>query len=260
MFNLARLVGPAVAGFIVAELGEGACFLINALSFLAVIGCLVAMRMPFVERGAASPPWRHLKDGFLYAHRNKTIRALLGVAGAVNVCGAPGLVLAPVFADAIFHRGSVGLGLLTTAMGLGALAGTLGLARRTQVSGLVDVILASSISLASGIAVFAVSPSFWLSMAVMPVIGFGVMRTNASANTLLQTIVPDEYRGRIMALYAMMVVGMLPIGSLAAGALAEKFGARVTVFLGAAACFACSAAFRFVISPHRRALEARECE
>lgn len=258
IFNLARVAGPAVAGFLVAGLGEGVCFLLNALSFLAVIGCLAAMRLPAMERGAPARPWQHLKDGFLYALRNKTVRALLGVAGAVNVCGAPGLVLAPVFADAIFHRGSVGLGLLTTAMGLGAVAGTLGLARRTRVSGLVDVIAVSSALLAAGLAAFAWSPSFWLSMTVMPLIGFGVMRNNTSANTLLQTIVPDQFRGRIMSLYAMMVVGMLPVGSLAAGAMAEKTGARLTVFLGAAACFCASAAFRLVIAPHRQALEVRD--
>lgn len=257
MFNLARVLGPALAGFIVAGLGEGACFLINSLSFLAVIGCLVAMRLPAADRPAPSSPWAHLKDGFLYAHRNKPVRALLSVSGAVNICGAPGLVLAPVFADAIFHRGSVGLGLLTTGMGLGAVAGTLGLARRTRVSGLADVIVASSLLLAAGIAIFAWSPSFWLSLATMPLIGFAIMRHNASANTLLQTIVPDDYRGRIMSLYAMVVVGLMPIGSLGAGALAERIGARWTVFLGAVACSIASLVFRVRIGAFRRSLENR---
>jgi MFS family permease len=257
MFNLARVLGPALAGFIVAELGEGACFLINALSFLAVIGCLILMRLPATESRAPSPPWTHLKEGFRYAHHHEPVRALLGVSGAVAVCGAPGMVLAPVFADAIFHRGSVGLGLLTTAMGLGAVAGTLGLARRTGVSGLVDVIVTSSLLLAGGIALFAWSPSFWLSLAVMPLIGFGIMRHNASANTLLQTIVPDEFRGRIMSLYAMMVVGLMPLGSFGAGATAERIGARGTVFLGAMACFAASLSFRVYIGRYRSWLEAR---
>ena len=254
-FNLARVVGPALAGFIVAGLGEGACFLLNSLSFLAVIGYLVAMRLPPMERPAPSSPWKHMQDGFRYAHHNRPVRALLGVSGAVSICGAPGLVLAPVFADAIFHRGAVGLGLLTTGMGLGAVAGTLGLARRTEVSGLVGVIATSSLLMAAGMAAFAWSPSFWLSLAVMPLIGFGIMRHNASANTLLQTVVPDHYRGRIMSLYAMMVVGMMPIGSLGAGALAERIGARGTVFVAALACLAASLAFRVHIRRFRQSLE-----
>lgn len=256
MFNLARVLGPALAGFLVAWLGEGVCFLVNSLSFLAVIGCLVAMRIPATARPTPSPPLTHLKDGFLYAHRNRPVRALLGVSGAVNLCGAPALVLAPVFADAIFHRGSVGLGLLTTSMGLGALAGTLGLARRIGVTGLVGVIATSALVLAGGIVAFAWSPSFWLSLAVMPLIGFTVICHNASANTLLQTIVPDEYRGRIMSLYSMMAVGLMPIGSLAAGALAARCGARITVFLGALACAGAATAFRLYIRRYQTSLDA----
>jgi MFS family permease len=257
MFNLARVAGPALAGFIVAGLGEGACFLINAVSFLAVIGCLAAMRLPAMAREAPSPPWKHMLDGFRYAHRNQPVRALLGVSGAVNLCAAPAMVLAPVFADAIFHRGSVGLGLLATGMGLGAVAGTLGLARRGRVSGLVGVTVSSSLLLAAGVAAFAWSPWFWLSLAVMPLIGFSIMRHNTSANTLLQTIVPDDYRGRTMSLYAMMVVGLLPIGSLAAGALAEHIGARGTVFLGALACLAASLLFRVHVGRYRGTFETR---
>jgi MFS family permease len=257
MFNLARVAGPALAGFIVAGLGEGACFLINALSFLAVIGCLAAMRLPALERGAPSPPWKHLVDGFRYAHRTRPVRALLGVSGAVNICAAPGMVLAPVFADAIFHRGSAGLGLLATGMGLGAVAGTLGLARRGRVSGLAGVLVASSLLLAAGVAAFAWSPWFWLSLGVMPLIGFSIMRHNTAANILLQTMVPDDYRGRTMSLYAMMVVGLLPVGSLAAGALAERIGARGTVFLGALACLAASLSFRMHIARYGQTIEQR---
>ncbi len=229
VFNLARVVGPAVAGILVAAVGEGLCFLINGISFLPVIGCLAMMRIVEARRRPQSP-WAHLKEGFRYAHRTRPVRMLLAFSGTLNVSAAPGMVLAPVFADAIFQRGSLGLGFLTTAMGLGAVAGTLGLARRTRVGGLPDVIVLSAALLAAGMAAFAWAPSFYVALAVMPLLGFSIMRQNASTNTLLQTMIPDEYRGRIMALYSMMVVGMVPLGSLAAGTLAEHFGARWTMF------------------------------
>lgn len=230
VFNLARVVGPAVAGILVAGFGEGPCFLVNGMSFAPVIGCLAVMRISEVDRQRLQSPWAHLVEGFRYAHGNGPVRTFLGFSGTVNLSAAPGMVLAPVFADAIFHRGSLGLGFLTTAMGLGAVAGTLGLARRTRVSGLPDVIVMSAALMAAGMALFAWAPSFYLALAVMPLIGFNIMRQNASTNTLLQTVIADDYRGRIMALYSMMVVGMMPLGSLVTGALAEHYGARWTMF------------------------------
>jgi len=243
VFNSARLVGPGIAGLLVAAVGEGVCFLLNGVSFLAVIGCLLAMRLPRFEQKPSDSPWRHLADGFRYAWRHSAVRRVLAVMAAATLSGMPGLVLMPVFADAIFDRGSRGLGYLMGGMGLGAVVGTLVLARRTKVSGLGRVITVSGLAMGGAYLAFAWSPWFYLSLAIMPLVGYSVMRQMASANTTIQTLIPDEYRGRIMSLYAMTVVGLGPFGSLAAGALADYLGARATVALGGILSLAASAAF-----------------
>ncbi|HBY64320.1 MAG TPA: MFS transporter, partial [Solibacterales bacterium] len=143
----------------------------------------------------------------------------------------------------------VGYGVLTGALGLGAVAGVLSLARRRGVEGLPGVIVTSSVLMGGALVCFAWAPSYWILLATMPLIGFGVFRQNASANTLIQTLVPDAYRGRVMALYSMMVIGFLPLGSLAAGTLAEQIGARWTVFLGGVLCLGAAAVFRFLQPP-----------
>jgi MFS family permease len=245
VFNAARVVGPGIAGLVVAAVGEGVCFLLNGVSFLAVIGCLVAMRLPRFECKALDSPWAHLVDGFRYAGRHKEVRRVLALMAAATLAGMPALVLMPFFADAIFHRGSQGLGFLMGAMGIGAVFGTLVLARRTQVSGLANVMVFSGIAVGACYVCFAASPSFLLSLAIMPIIGYSVMRQMASANTTIQTLIPDEYRGRTMALYAMTVVGLGPFGSLAAGALASHLGPRVTVGMGGLLAMGASAAFRW---------------
>jgi len=244
IFNAARTLGPSLAGVLVATLGEGICFLANGLSFGAVIAGLLAMRLPPFEKPPAQSPWKHLVDGFLYAHRTRLLRLLLGLVATVTIASMPALVLMPFFADAIFHRGSQGLGFLLGAMGAGAVVGTLVLARRSHTTGLARVIFWSALGLGMAYVAFALSPSFYLSLGIMPMVGFSVMRHNASVNTVIQVSIPDAYRGRIMALYAMMVVGMGPFGSLAAGVLAERFGARVTLLLGGLLCLAGAAVFR----------------
>jgi MFS family permease len=226
------VVGPAIAGILVAAVGEGLCFLLNGVSFMAVIGCLLAMRLPKISRRVQDSPWAHLVQGLKYVHGHRAVRTLLAMMAAITIAGMPAVVLMPFFADAIFHRGSRGLGILLGAMGVGAVAGTLVLAWRAQVSGLPKVICWSALLLGSGFCVFALSNAFYLSLAVMPVIGYSVMREMASANTLIQTIIPDEFRGRTMAFYSMTVVGLGPFGSLAAGALAHAYGARLTVLGG----------------------------
>jgi MFS family permease len=243
VFNAARIVGPGIAGLVVAAVGEGTCFFLNAVSFLAVIVCLLAMRIPKFERKAPESPWSHLVDGFRYAWHHSAVRRVLGLMAAATLAGMPALVLMPIFADAIFHRGSQGLGFLMGAMGIGAVFGTLVLARRTRVSGLPSVMVYSGIAVGACYILFAVSRWFYVSLAIMPLIGYSVMRQMASANTTIQTLIPDEYRGRIMALYAMTVVGLGPFGSLAAGALAERIGARGTVALGGTVAFAATAVF-----------------
>jgi MFS family permease len=156
----------------------------------------------------------------------------------------PALVLMPFFADAIFHRGSRGMGILMGAMGAGAVAGTLALAWRARVSTLPTVISWSALLLGAGFCFFAWSKFFYLSLAVMPLIGYSVMRQMASANTLIQTLIPDEFRGRTMAFYTMTVVGLGPFGSLAAGALAHAYGARLTVLAGGLLAMTAAAIFR----------------
>jgi MFS family permease len=245
IFNAARIVGPGIAGFLVAAFGEGVCFFVNGLSFLAVIGSLLAMRLPAAPRRTPDSPWSHLVDGFRYAYRNTHVRLLLEIMAATTICGMPALVLMPFFADDMFHRGAQGLGFLMGAMGVGAVVGTLVLAGRAQVSGLHSVIFFSSLTLGASFALFALSPYFYVSLAIMPVIGFSVMRQMASANTLIQSLIPDEYRGRIMALYSMTVVGLGPLGSLAAGALAHAVGVRVTVLAGGLLCLLAAFVFRF---------------
>ena len=232
VFNAARIVGPAVAGLLLAVVGEGTCFLINGFSFLAVILSLTAMRIAPGAPGKHAPMWRHLVDGFRYAANHSAVRRVLALMGAATLAGMPGLVLMPFFADDIFHRGSRGLGILMGAMGIGAVVGTLVLARRTRLSGLGRVMVTSGLTTGACYLAFAFSPSFYLSLALMPLIGYSVMRQMASANTTIQTLIPDEYRGRIMALYSMTVVGLGPFGSLAAGALAGRFGARATMAAG----------------------------
>ncbi len=244
IFNGARVVGPAVAGLVVAAFGEGICFLVNGISFLAVIGCLLAMRLPRFVRPAQESPWAHLVGGFKYVHGHRAVRRLLGMMAAITIAGMPAVVLMPFFADAIFQRGSRGMGILMGAMGAGAVAGTLVLAWRAQVSTLPKVIFESALSLGASFCFFAWSNVFYLSLALMPLIGYSVMRQMAAANTMIQTLIPDEFRGRTMAFYTMTVVGLGPVGSLAAGALAHAYGARWTVFAGGLLAMAAAVVFR----------------
>jgi MFS family permease len=247
VFNAARVVGPGVAGLLLAAVGEGVCFAINGVSFLAVIGSLLAMRIPTTEVRPAESPWSHLVDGFRYTWRDQVVRRTLLLMAAATLSGMPVLVLIPFFADEIFHQGSKGLGFLMGAMGIGAVAGTLVLARQTRVSGLPAVMTYSGMLVGAAYLVFAYSPWFYLSLAIMPLIGYSVMRQMASANTTIQTCIRDEYRGRVMALYSMTVVGLGPFGSLAAGALAGKLGARATVAAGGVLAIAAATAYGWTV-------------
>jgi len=244
IFNAARVAGPALAGLLVAAFGEGLCFLVNGISFLAVIGCLLAMRLPKFKRQVQDSPWSHLVQGFKYVQRHLAVRTLLMMMAAITLAGMPALVLMPFFAEDVFHRGSQGLGILMGAMGIGAVAGTLVLAWRERISRLPRVIFWSALLLGASFSVFAVSNAYYLSLAVMPLIGFSVMRQMASGNTLIQTLIPDEFRGRTMAFYSMTVVGLGPFGSLAAGAMAHAYGARLTVLAGGLLALAAAGAFR----------------
>lgn len=232
VFNTARVVGPAIGGLMIAAVGEGTCFLLNAVTFLAVIGSLLALRLPPMARVRPASPWSHLRDGWRYLQSHRPVRALLVANALANIARAPAVALAPFFADAIFEKGARGLGLLTASAGLGAVTGTLGLARRTGTAGLPGVVRSSLLITGVCLVLFAWAPWYALALAAYALLGYSQMRQNASTNTLVQTLIPDEYRGRMMALFSMTVLGVMPLGQLVGGAIAERMGARATVFLG----------------------------
>ncbi len=245
MVNGARLTGPAIAGLLVASAGEGICFVLNALSYLAVILALAAMRIPPVAKpGPARRPILHeLLEGFLYAYRFGPIRSILLLLALVSLMGMPYSVLAPVFAKEILHGGAHTFGFLMTGAGSGALVGTLYLASRRSVRGLGLVIVRATILFAVGIAIFALSRNFLFSLAALALAGFGGMTIVASCNTVLQTILDEDKRGRVMSFFTMAFIGMAPFGSLGAGTMAGIIGPRDTLLLGGLGCLAGAAIF-----------------
>ncbi|MCC6538726.1 MAG: MFS transporter [Bryobacterales bacterium] len=233
-FNAARIVGPSVGGFCVALFGETACFLINAASYVMVLAALTAMRgAEPAPKPVAGSALRHLLGGFQYAWRHRRVRALLTVTALANLATTPASVLGPIFADQVFHRGSQGLGLLVGALGLGAVAGTLALARSGNRAALPAVVRHSALLATGTLTGYALSPSFYVSLAVQVLGGFAIFRLLAAVNSLVQASIDDAYRGRIMSLYSMTVVGMLPLGNLAAGLGGQYLGIRMTVLAGA---------------------------
>jgi MFS family permease len=238
MINSARIVGPAMAGVIVAWLGEGLCFLINGLSFTAVIAGLLAMR---IDDGGAQRPTgsaiSNLLEGFDYVRETKPIRALLLLVALVSVCGLPYIVLMPIFADRILNAGARGLGILLGAAGAGALGGALTLAARRQIRGLGRVVALSVATLGVMLVVFSLSRNLVVSALLLVPIGFTLILQMSASNTLLQTMVSDRMRGRVMSFYSMSLMGMAPFGSLFAGAMASRIGAPYTVASGGALCF-----------------------
>lgn len=236
MFNGARIVGPAVAGILIARIGEGWCFAANAISYVAVIVGLILMKVQCPLRSNTNSRLADIVEGFRWANSVKVIRALLLLIGLISLVGMPYTVLMPVFADKILHGGARGLGILMGATGVGALLGALTLASRTGVKGLGRLAAWSCGGFGIGLFLFSFSHWFWLSTLLLLPIGYSVMLQMASTNTLIQTMVPDQLRGRVMALYSMMFMGMAPLGALLGGALAQRMGAPVTVAVGGVAC------------------------
>ncbi len=240
MINAARIVGPGLAGLLVAALGEGFCFLINALSYLAVIWALLAMRL--TQRGRESAHHlslaHSLAEGMRYVMTTAPIRDLLVLLGLVGFMGMPYMTLMPIFAGEVHKGGADALGLMMGSVGLGALIGALSLAKRGQVRGLGKIIVATTIGFGVGLVLFTASPSFWLSLAVLLGVGFSWMVLIAACNTLLQVLAVDEMRGRVMSLFSMMLVGMAPFGSLIAGWMADWVGAPLVVAVGGFFCAA----------------------
>jgi MFS family permease len=233
MFNGARLVGPSVAGILIAAVGEGGCFLIDGISYLAVIASLVAMRLRPAERpGAGKNPWRDMVEGFRYVTGFPPIRALLTLLGGASLVGMPYTVLMPLIASQRLHGGANTLGFLMAASGMGAFLAAIRLAARRTVVGLGRTIALSSCSFGLSLAAFAASRVLWLSLPLLVVVGFSMMLQTASTNTILQTIVEERMRGRVMSFYSMAVMGTAPFGSLLAGFLAGRIGAPWTIAAG----------------------------
>jgi MFS family permease len=236
MFNGARVVGPAVAGILVARIGEGWCFAANAISYIAVIIGLLLMNVRSVPRISNRSPIEDIIEGFRWVNRTKIIRSLLFLIGLVSLVGMPYTVLMPVFADKILHGGARGLGILMGATGVGALFGALTLAAKTGIKGLGRWVTITCATLGISLFLFSFSTSFWLSAALLLPCGYSMMLQMACSNTLIQTIVPDHLRGRVMSLYSMMFMGMAPFGAFFGGALANRIGAPMTVAVGGIAC------------------------
>lgn len=248
MFNAARVIGPAVAGVLVARLGEGWCFFVNGVSYIAVIIGLLLMNVKSPPRALGSSPFEHVKEGFRFVNDAAPIRALLLLLGVVSATGMPYVVLMPIFADKILHSGgqelasligshdlgAVRLGILMGAAGVGALLGALTLAARSGVKGLSRWVATCCAGFGVSLMLFSFSKSFWLSVILLLPVGYFVMLQMASSNTLIQVMVPDELRGRVMSVYSMMFMGLAPLGSLMGGAMADRVGAPWAVALGGA--------------------------
>jgi MFS family permease len=230
MVNMARLVGPSLAGMLIAVSSEGWCFLVDGISYLAVIASLLMMRIhaPVVKRKAAST-LSELKAGWTYVSEFVPVRTILLLFAVISFMGIPFVVLMPIFAANVLHGGAHTLGFLMGAMGVGALMSALSLAARKSVRGLVRMIPLAAAVFGVGLIGFGLSRWFWLSMIMVLVAGMGMMQIMAGSNTVIQTIVSEDKRGRVMSYYTMAFMGMAPFGSLLAGTMADKFGAPWTV-------------------------------
>ena len=237
MVNAARLVGPSIAGLLISVVGEGVCFFLNGVSYLAVLLSLAAMRVtPRPPAKTSTSILHELREGVSYAVNFVPIRAILLLLALMSLMGMPYAVLLPVFAKDVLHGGPHTFGFLMAASGIGAFCATLYLASRRSVIGLGRLIAISCALFGVGVAAFALSGVLWVSLICLSITGFGAMMQVAASNTILQTIVDDDKRGRIMSLFTMSFMGMTPFGSLFAGALAARFGAPLTVQMGGLAC------------------------
>jgi MFS family permease len=230
IFNGARVVGPAIAGFAIAWVGEGWCFFLNGISFLAVIGALLAMRVSHARpQPGKDSPFRAFIQGFRYAMADVPVRSALLMLSILSLFGLQYSVFLPIFADGILHGGAKGMGFLMSAAGVGAVVGALYFAGRTSYTGLARWIAATSTICAIGLTIFSQSKYFVLSAGVIFFVGFAATVQMAATNTLVQSRVPDALRGRVMAVYATMFMGVQPVGSLIAGGVAKRIGAPYTL-------------------------------
>jgi MFS family permease len=244
MVNASRIVGPSVGGVLIAAAGEGWCFLVDAVSYLAVIASLLAMR---VRRDTRRPTetrvLEELRAGLGYVTGFAPIRTVLILLAVVSTMGMPYTVLMPAVVARLLHGGPHTLGLLMTASGAGALCGAFYLASRASIVGLGRVIAVASALFGAGLIAFGLSRTLWLSLLILPLVGAGFMVSLAATNTIIQTITEEHLRGRVMAFYTMAFLGTAPLGSLLAGVLADRLGEPTTIMLGGGACLLGSAWF-----------------
>lgn len=254
MVNASRLLGPSVGGVIIAAVGEGWCFMIDAVSYVAVIASLLLMRVTPRERrqAAGANVLGQLREGFAYAARFAPIRKVLMLLALVSLVGMPYTVLMPVFADEVLRGGPNTLGLLMAASGVGALAGALFLAARKSVLGLGKYIPLAAAAFGAGLVAFSFSRALWPALVLMVLTGLGFMVQMASSNTVLQTIVDEDKRGRVMSFYTMAFMGTAPFGSLLAGGVAERVGTPYTLLLGGVGCVLGAAWFALSLPALRR--------
>jgi MFS family permease len=236
MVTGSRIIGPTIGGVLIAAFGEGWCFMIDAISYVAVIASLLAMHVSADRRKSATRMLDEMRDGWRYVWDFAPTRTVLMLLALVSTMGMPYMVLMPAVAEDILHGGAHTLGFLMTASGVGALIGALYLATRASVMGLGRAIAIAAMVFGAGLAVFSLSHVLWLSLLLLPIVGGGFMVQTASTNTILQTIVPEHLRGRVMAFYAMAFLGTAPIGSLVAGVVADRIGVPWTIFMGGIAC------------------------
>lgn len=237
MFNSARLIGPFFAGILIPLIGEGMCFLVNGVSFIAVIIALLAMKIKHKKHELKTTHIvEELKEGLAYAFNFIPIRIILSLLALVSLMGISYAVLMPIFATKILGGGPQVYGFLMSAAGFGALFGAIYLASRKNIIGLGKITAVSTIVFGVGLIIFSLSKVLWFSIFVLIFIGFGLMVQSAASNTILQTIVEDDKRGRVMSLFACAFMGMVPFGSLLAGILASRIGAPYTLAIGGIAC------------------------
>ena len=239
MVNASRIIGPSIGGLVIVAVGEGWCFALDALSYVAVIASLLAMRLVPRPRSRRDTRMREeLAAGFHYVTRFVPVRSALVLLSLVSLAGMPYTVLMPAISANVLHGGPHTLGFLMTASGVGALGGALYLASRRSVLGLGRAMAFASTAFGVALAAFSLSRSLWLSLLLLPIVGAGMMITMAATNTIIQTIVSEELRGRVMAFYTMAFLGTAPIGSLIAGLAADRIGAQRTILLGGLSCIA----------------------
>jgi MFS family permease len=236
MVNTARLIGPSLAGLLIAATNEGWCFLVDGVSYLAVIASLLMMRVPPDDLKRVTSMINQLKEGWTYVTGSIPIRSILGLFALLSLMGWPFMVLMPVFAGQILHGGAHTLGFLMGAVGVGSLVSALSMVMRRSVRGLTKMIPIAASVFGTGLICFGLSRVLWISMLMMLVTGFGMMQGLTGSNTIIQTLVDENMRGRVMSYYTMAFVGMAPFGSLLAGALAHAIGAPRTLMVSGVAC------------------------